>query len=181
MEKERKTIEAILRKDEQVLFRFYRKHYRPLFQFLFRQLKNRETCEELAQDVFLEFIEGLRSFRGESSLKTYLFTIARYKAIDHMKKKQLKKVLFSALPPAVVEGLARIFMDDKMEQKELAAKIERVISKLPNDYQVVLRLKYVDGRRVKEIAAKLALPFKATESLLFRARTAFIRVYQSVA
>lgn len=181
MDKETKIIEGILRKDERTLYRFYRMHERPLFQFLYRQLKNKEVCEELVQDVFLEFIEGLRGFRGDSSLKTYLFSIARYKMIDYMKKKRLKKILFSALPPVVVEGLARIFMDDRVEQKELATQIEHVLAQLPNDYQVILRLKYVDGRRVKEIAAKLSIPFKTTESLLFRARQAFIRIYKTVA
>lgn len=180
MEKEKKTVEAILKKDQRVLYRFYRQYHGALFHFLNRQIQSRETCEELVQDVFLEFIEGLRGYRGEASLKTYLFTIARYKAIDYMKKKKLKKVLFSALPAGVVEGLVKIFMDDTIEQKELAAKIERTIGRLPNDYQVILRLKYIDGRRVKEIAARMALPFKATESLLFRARMAFIRTYQSL-
>lgn len=181
MLKEKKIIEGIIRKDERALHTFYRSYYPAVLQFLNRQIQNRETCEELAQDVLLDCIESLRHFRGESSLRTYLFTIARYKAIDYMKRKKLKKVLFSALPEGMVEGLVKIFMDDDIEQKELASKIEHVINKLPNDYQIILRLKYVDGRRVKEIAAKLALPFKTTESLLFRARTAFIRVYKAIA
>ena len=137
-------------------------------------------AEELTQDSFLDFIEGLRNFRGESSLKTYLFSIARFKVIDHIKKKKIKKILFSALPKSVVENLASVFIDDQIEQKELAQRIERVISSLPNDYHLILRLKYMDGRRVQEIARRFALTFKATESLLYRARQAFIKTYSAV-
>jgi len=181
MMKEKNIIQGIIRKDERILHRFYTKHHGLVFHFLYRQIRDRETCEELVQDTFLECIEGLRNFRGESSLRTYLLTIARYKAIDYIKRKKIKKILFSALPEGMVEGIVKIFMDDSIEQKEMASRIDRVISQLPNDYQVILRLKYMDGRRVKEIASRLALPFKATESLLFRARTAFIRVYKSTA
>jgi len=51
---------------------------------------------------------------------------------------------------------------------------------LPNDYQFVLRLKYIEGERVNNIAKKLSLGFKATESLLFRARKAFIKVFETL-
>ena len=80
----------------------------------------------------------------------------------------------------MVENMASVFIDDQIEQKELAQKIEKVINLLPNDYHLILRLKYIDGRRVQEIARRLALTFKATESLLYRARQAFIKTYSTV-
>ncbi|MFN6992559.1 MAG: RNA polymerase sigma factor, partial [Fervidobacterium sp.] len=118
--------------------------------------------QQNALDVFLDFIESLRDFRGQCSLKTFLFTIARNKVIDIIRKKKIKKILFSALSPHVVEGLKTIFLDEEIEKKELAAKIKKVFKKLPNDYQLVLRLKYVEGEKVKSIAHKLSLGFKAT-------------------
>ncbi len=78
-----------------------------------------------------------------------------------------------------MDGLKTILIDEEIEKKELAAKIKKVFKKLPNDYELVLRLKYIEGEKVKTIAEKLSLGFKATESLIFRARKAFIKVFQN--
>lgn len=178
-EQEKKIIEGLKRKDELVLFSFYNTHHASVYRFIFRQTGLRELSEELAQDVFLDFVEGVRDFRGESSLKTFLFSIAKHKVIDYFKKKKLKKILFSALPRQVVENIMSVFVEDEVERKDLAAKIDRVIDRLPNDYRLIIRLKYVDGRKVKEIAGLMALSFKATESLLFRARKAFMQAFRA--
>ena len=177
---EEKIVKQIIHRDEKALLSFYRAHHAGVLQFIYKQVGSKDVAEELAQDSFLDFIEGLRNFRGESSLKTYLFSIARFKIIDHIKKKKIKKILFSALPKSIVENMTSVFIDDQIEQKELAQKIEKVINLLPNDYHLILRLKYMDGRRVQEIARRLALTFKATESLLYRARQAFIKTYSTV-
>ena len=72
-----------------------------------------------------------------------------------------------------------MFIEDEIEQREITQKINTVMSSLPNEYEVVLRLKYIDGARVKQISEKMSLGFKATESLIFRARQAFIKAFQS--
>lgn len=179
-QEEKKIIKGILAKNDRVLFGFYKSHHIAVFRYIHRQISQKEIAEELTQDVFLDFIESLRDFRGESSLKTYLFTIARYKVIDHIKKKKIKKILFSALPKYVVENIVGVFMDDEIERKDLATRIEQAIDALPNEYRVIIRLKYKDGMKIKEIATRLMLSPKAVESALFRARKAFMKAYRCI-
>jgi RNA polymerase sigma-70 factor (ECF subfamily) len=174
-------VTKILNRDEDAFMSFVKEHEKVLYNFIFRQIRNPEVAEELVQDVFIDFLEALRNFQYQSKLKTFLFSIAKYKVIDVMRKKKIKKVLFSALPDYVVEGLSPVLMEEQLEKKELASKIQTIINKLPNDYQVILRLKYIDGVRVKNIASRLSLTFKATESLLFRARRAFTRLFHQAA
>lgn len=177
---EQYIVERIINKDEAVFLSFVKEHEKALFNYINRQLKDKELSEEIMQDAFVDFLEALRSFTFKSSLKTFLFSIAKYKVIDVIRKKKVKKVIFSALPQHIVEGLSPVFMDDHLEKKELAQKIRTVFDELPHDYQVILRLKYLDGVRVKEIAGKLSLTFKATESLLFRARKAFVKLFAQI-
>jgi len=174
---EEQLLKRIIEKDEQALYVLYHTYEQPIYRFVKRQLADRNVAQEVTQEIFYDFIEKLRDFRGESSIKTFLFSIARYKVIDVIRKKKIKQVLFSAIPSYVVEGLAAVFMDDEIEKKELAQKIEQVFQRLPNDYALVLRLKYVEGTKVQAIAEKLSLSFKATESLIFRARHAFIKQF----
>lgn len=177
---DKELLQNLIKREEKTLFNFYRKFNLAIFHFLFRQLNDKHLAEEVTQDVFLDFIESLRDFRGQCSLKTYLFTIARNKVIDVIRKKKLKKILFSALPSHIVEGLKTIFLDEEIEKKELEEKIKKVFQALPNEYRLVLRLKYIEGEKVKSIAQRLSLGFKATESLIFRARKAFIKVFQNL-
>lgn len=174
---EKQLVERIIAKDERALYMFYKKYNGALRAFIARQIADRQLVDELTQDVFIDFLESLRDFRFQSSMKTFLFSIARNKVIDVIRKKKIKKVLFSALPQYLVEGLAKIVMDDELEKKEVAEKMKRTFDALPHDYELILRLKYIEETPVKQIAEKLSMTFKATESLLFRARKAFVKVF----
>lgn len=178
---ERQLVRRILAKDEQAFVAFVRANEKALRAYVMRQIRDPEMVDEVVQDVFIDFLEALRSFQYNAKLKTYLFSIAKFKVIDVIRKKKIKKVIFSALPDHVVEGLSPVLMDETLEKKELEARIRHVIDKLPHEYQVILRLKYMDGERVKAISRKLSLTFKATESLLFRARQAFIKLFLQAA
>ena len=179
-ENEREIVKKIILKDEKALFQLYDKYQKPLQKFIYRKIRDQEVAEEISQDVFLDFIEALRDFNFKSSLKTFLYSIGRNKTIDYIRKKKLKKVLFSALPAYFIESLKTIFIDEELEKKELSTKIKKTLDMLPNDYRVVLRLKYVEGERVNNIAQKLSMGFKATESLIYRARRAFIKIFRTL-
>lgn len=174
-----KLVEKIIARDEKAIFTLYTTYHKPLVNFINKKINNKQLAEELAQDIFLQCIESLRDFRFQCSLKTFLYTIARNKTIDYMRRKKIKRILFSALPAFVVEGLSSVVMDDELEKKELQQKIEKTFDELPHEYQIILRLKYMENRSVKHISEKLVKTFKSTESLLFRARKAFIKTYLS--
>ena len=170
-------IEKLIAHDEKALFSLYKTYSLQLHNFIYKKLRDKQISEELTQDVFIECVESLRDFRYQCSLKTFLFTIARNKVIDHIRRKKLKRILFSALPAFVVEGLASVVMDDDLEKKEVQQKIESTLQRLPHEYQIILRLKYIEDKPVGYIAEKLLKTFKSTESLLFRARQAFMKAY----
>lgn len=176
---DQKLLAKLLQRDEKTLYSFYKDHKKRLFQFILKHLGDSHDSEEVLQDTFLSFIESLRDFRGQSSLKTFLYSIAKNKLVDKLRKKKLRQILFSRIPSSIIESIASVLLDDEIDRQQLARQIETVFSRLPNDYAYVLRLKYAEGYRVAEIAEKLALSFKATESLIFRARKAFAVAYTS--
>ncbi len=176
---EKLLLERIIKRDDKALFFVYKKYQPSIFKFVRSQINNYQLAEELTQDIFIDFIEALRDFRFQSSIKTFLFSIAKHKVVDQIRKKKIKNILFSRIPSFIVESLKVVFIDEEIDKKELQTKISKVIDSLPNDYQIILRLRYIDGIRIKEISEKLRLNFKATESLLFRARKSFIKVFKN--
>lgn len=176
---DKQILKKLIARDEAALFTFYSKYKAPLKNFLSKQLEDRQDLEEVVQDSFLAFFEALRDFRGKSSLKTFLFAIAKRRAIDKLRGKKVKRILFSRLPESLVDSMARVLLDDEIDRRVIAENIEKALEKLPDDYVRILRLKYWSDLRVVEIADELSMSFKAAESLLFRARRAFIKVYRT--
>lgn len=172
-------VKRLINHDEKALLLFYRKYKKQLFKFIKNRVDNHSDAEEVLQDSFMSFLESLRDFRGNSSLKTFLYAIAKRKAIDKLRRKKVKKILFSRLPENVVNSLNAIIIDSELDRVILSRKIENIFERLPHDYATVLRLKYRDGYKVAEIAVKLKISFKSAESLIFRARRAFVHLYNS--
>ena len=173
-------LEKVRKGNERALLVIYKKYHLPLFQFINRQIRDVGVAEEIVQDVFLGCIEGIRENRTINSFSAYIFTIARYKTIDHIRRKKIKKVLLSAIPETVVNNVATLLFYEKTEKDEISDTVERVFKHLPHEYALIIRLKYIDGFTVKKIAAKLAVNFKAAESMLFRARHQFSKLYSDL-
>lgn len=170
-------LEKVRQGNERALLSIYHAYRLPLFQFINRQIREVGVAEELVQDVFLGCIDGIREGRKIESFSAYIFTIARYKTIDYIRRKKIKKVLLSALPDTVVNSAATLFFNEKVQKDEIVDIVERILKHLPHEYALIIRLKYIDGFPVKKIAEKLAVNFKAAESMLFRARAEFSKLY----
>lgn len=57
-----------------------------LFGFAMTRVKDRETAEDLVQETFLAAIQAVKRFKGQSSIKTWLFGILKHKLIDHYRR-----------------------------------------------------------------------------------------------
>lgn len=173
-------LQQIKKGNEHALLRFYDYFRKPLFSFVNRQLKDVHTSEEIVQDVFLASIDSIREQKEIQSISAYMYTIARHKIIDYLRKKKIKKILFSAVPEYIVNSYAAHIFREDTRKEELADTIYRIFKKMPHEYALIIRLKYIEGLSVNEIAHKLSIQFKSAESKLFRARKVFSYLYRSI-
>ncbi|KKS97887.1 MAG: RNA polymerase, sigma-24 subunit, ECF subfamily, RNA polymerase sigma-70 factor, ECF subfamily [Candidatus Gottesmanbacteria bacterium GW2011_GWA2_43_14] len=174
---ERKIVYQILRGDEAALTSFYKKYHPSLYTYISKKINTKEDIEEILQDSLLATIEALRDFSFKCSLFTFVCSIANHKIIDFYRRKKIQKIVFSKF-----EGfeplLSTIFGPEEILDEEiLKQRIKQTFRKLTPTYQVILKLKYVYGYSVEEIAEKLSITFKSAESQLFRARKAFASYY----
>src|SRR5262245_18026142 len=72
---ERGLVEACLSGRSEAFTVIVERHKRPIYQLCYRFVGNHEDASDLLQDVFLRAYRGLRSFRGQSSLATWLYRI----------------------------------------------------------------------------------------------------------
>jgi len=172
-------IEKILQKDRRALFVFYRRYTPQLSTFINHKVGNPHDAEEILQDTLFAFLEAIRDFHGSSSISTFLFSICRHKIIDWYRRRKIRQVVFSQAPG--LESLVSPMLNPEEEFNSvlLKEKIKRALSAILPRYRTLLVLKYMDNMTVSDIAQKLVLTVKGTESQLFRARKAFVETFTS--
>ena len=176
---EKEVVAAILRGNESVLRLFYKHFQYPLYSYIKKKIDGNQDVEEIMQDTLVATIEGLRDFSFRCSLFTYICSIANHKVIDFYRKKKIKNIVFSKI--AQVEPLISTLFgpEELLEDELLRQKIKQTFRNIAPNYSLILKLKYIYGYSVGEIADKLSISFKSAESQLFRARKAFASIYIS--
>jgi len=148
-----------------------------LKNYIFKKVHHNQEAEEIFERVLVSATDSLSLFKGHSSFSTWLCAIANHEIADFYRKKKIKTFLFSHFP--FLENLAfeALAPDEKFEKEELRKEVRKVLNALKEGYQEVLRLKYIEGISVNQIAKKLRITFKAAESRLSRARESFKKIW----
>ncbi len=130
-------------------------------------------ADDLAQDVFVRAWRSLRSFRGDSTFRTWLHRVAINVVRTSQAKQARWRRVFGAAPAAGPEA-PPLEAADAAEPVDTALArrdaIDRALATLPEELRLPLTLRDLQGLEYKEIAALLAVPIGTVESRIFRAR-----------
>lgn len=125
-----------------------------LFGFALKYLKSKEETEELVQDVFLKIWENRKNLKKESSLKSYLFTIAYHNICRVFKKKQ---IYLKFLEENKSIANSTFNLEDQIEYKGVLEQIDLLIERLPEKQRAIFIKSYREGKSTKEIAKEINL------------------------
>ena len=139
-----------------------------------------EYAEDLCQDVFVKVDKGLKDFRNEAQLSTWIYRIATNTYHDHVRGRTFKTQQQEMLSPVenmdALEGRTSRLTDQPpiAEQgaikKEMISCIRGYINQLPEDYRVVLLLSEEEGFKNREIAEILQISLDNVKIRLHRAK-----------
>lgn len=129
-------------------------------------------AEDVAQEVFLRAYRGLRTFRGQSSFKTWLYQIATNTARTHAQKSgRRREDAVGTLGDEGPEGHPPARSSEDLEGTLiLRDRIDRALAQLPEDQRQAVVLRDAEGLEYKEISELLRIPMGTVESRIFRAR-----------
>jgi len=158
--KDKWLVQRILSGDREAAEQFVVEHYDAVFRFLRNLTGSREDAEDLTQQTFLRAWEALPKFRGNSSISTWLHSIA-YHEYTHWLRSRREHVPLDE----IVET-----PDDCVEQNLEAVLLRWAIARLDPEHREVFVLHYVQGFSVGEIAQIVGVPKGTVKSRLFFAR-----------
>ena len=173
-----KLARSLVTGDEKMFNQFFEHFFPRLYRFAFSRLSDESIVEDVVQSTLMNAMRGMKNYRGEASMFTWLCQICRNE-IATIYRKQGKSVLTvtaddDAIRP-ILESLESESATPEQHYLDLEARnlLAEVLDFLPGNYGKALEWKYVLGLSVTEIANRLGLTELATQSLLARARTSF--------
>ncbi len=153
--------------DEQAFDELMDAYHDGLILFINKTVGNYSVAEELAADTFVELIIHKKRFLGNSDFRTYLYSIARHKAIDFVRKDVKKKTVAPEELPEMQddEQIEETFIEDESKRA-----LHRAISKLSDDYRAVVYLIFFEELSYDAAAKVLGKSKKQIDNIVYRAK-----------
>jgi RNA polymerase sigma-70 factor (ECF subfamily) len=175
---ETELVERLRSGDSIAMEQFYNIYRNRLYSLVFEQVgRDQSVAEDLVQEIFLAALGSLDRFRGESQLYTWLCSIAFHKINDFYRRQARESRLGES--PLNIDAMKLEQTGDiepvtlsVMESEETRQAVQQALVDLPQDYQEVLVLKYLEDMPVLEISQVMGGSPKSVEGLLSRARKA---------
>jgi RNA polymerase sigma-70 factor, ECF subfamily len=170
---DRGLLRRIALSDESAMAEFYRVHGRVVFSQILLVVGERTLAEEILQDTMLGVWRGARSYRGESSVLSWVIAIARRQTRDRLRGRRLRLVddAFAGERPSQEPGPELVALD----RAELAQGTG-AIRLLAPAHRELLGLAFGTGLSLPEVADVLGIPVGTVKSRLTAARSALARV-----
>jgi|SRR5436190_3276251 len=169
-------IERIAAGDQLAMRTLFARHRTLIYRFAMRLLRSETAAEDVVSEVFLDVWRQAGRFQGRSTVSTWLLSIARFKAISAMRRRQNVE-----LDAETIANFPDPADDPEMclAQKRDASLLRKGFAKLSPAHAEVLDLVYYHGKAVAEVAAILGIPEPTVKTRMFYARKKLAEIIQA--
>jgi RNA polymerase sigma-70 factor (ECF subfamily) len=171
--KDKKLLADLKKSKESAFDELFRTYFQNLTWFAMKMVKDRETAEEVVQDLFVNFWEKRHELDLKVSIKAYLYRAVYNNSIHASRREKLHDKNELTLANELVEDF-----DNVLETSELETRIFGLIEQLPTECQRIFKLSRFEELKYKEIAEQLQISIKTVETQMSRALK-FLRNHMS--
>ena len=159
---------SILQKgNDQAIDILFRRHYSFVCQAVYRILKDRNTAEDIAQEVFFGLWKKRENLNITISVKAYLKRTAINKALNFIRDQKIKFDDKEEQLPHLTSNQSTT--QQHLEAEDLQKKIDEAIDSLPEKCRLVFTLSRFEEMSYKEIADHLDISIKTVENQISKA------------
>lgn len=142
-------------------------HFYKLILFIDRYVGDFHTAEDIAVDAFADLIVHKHRYNFKTSFKTYLYMLARSRAVDCIRHRRVLTVepLDESIASAERDGLFdAVFADERKKA------LHGAVDALPEDMRAAIHLVYFEDMSYDDAAEVMHMPRKKVDNLLYRAK-----------
>jgi RNA polymerase sigma-70 factor (ECF subfamily) len=150
-------------------------YQRPIVNYLYRMVGDREVAEDLAQDTFLKAYRAIERTDEELNFRAWIYRIATNTAMSYFRRKRLLQWI--PFGPGTPDRAKDLRLAERVSESQL---IEQAMARIGPSHSSVLLLRHHQGLSINEIADSLQIKPNAAKVRLFRARKAFAEAYEAL-
>ena len=175
---ESELIDRALRKEEAAVREIIKQYNRRLYRIARSIVRDDSEAEDVLQEAYLRAFSALATFRGDSSLATWLTRIVFNEAVQRLRRRtelpastvDPPRTLQAQVIPFPLSGNEPADPERAMAQRELCQLLERAIDELPDEFRTVLMARVIEDMSIEETAELLGLRQETVKTRLHRAR-----------
>ena len=139
-----------------------------VYALVYRLRRDRSDADDLAQEVFLKVHRGLRYFRGDARLSTWLYRIVFNVCCEDRARRRPRELPLDPGDgrPAIDPGAH----DAAFGELELKDRLDRAMATLPDNYRFLIAAHYLRGVQYEALAEALDMPLGTVKTHLYRAK-----------
>jgi len=183
---EQALVRGLVAMDDSAWLEFAKRYHRPLAVFVASRFDCRQdTCEEIVQMTFVRCVKSIGTFDpSRGSLTGWLRAVAANEGHTLARQRERhREQSLSALPQDIADVVVGAYdksplPDEIVARRDFQGAVRDTLEDLKPRHQEILTMKYLEGMKAGEIAARLDMTLDAAEALLARARAAFKHAFQ---
>ena len=153
-------LRSITLHDDEVAFRYLFEHYYPsLCLFAKRFIDDRETREDIVQEVFFRLWDKRKQITVTSSAQNYLLTSVRNLCLNYLRRQEVEQPFEESVfdQPDDEEG------DRLIQLRELEEQLAQALAQLPPEYRLAFELNRMEGKSLEEVAQRMGVSTRTVE------------------
>ncbi|MBI1747936.1 MAG: sigma-70 family RNA polymerase sigma factor [Acidobacteria bacterium] len=174
--------------DEMAYFDFFKQYSRKVFNLAYRILGEESAAEDALQETFLNVFRGMKDFRGDAKLSTWLNRITINVCLGMLRKNRQKITLdldhaadgYEGDVPMTREQSERYSPFAALRATEAKDQVQSVLDRLDGKHRLVVKWHDIDGFTIEEIAQRMDCPSGTVKSRLFYGRKEFKTVFNQM-
>ncbi len=173
---DQELITGILNLDKPAIHFLVNNYHKQVIKTAFHFVHNMDDAEDLAQDVCIEILESAGSFKGNSSLSTWIYRVTVNKSLNFVRKNKRRQLVkqFETIFH-IADGSSLMVSepatdDNSFENEERRRILDTAVNSLPENQKTAFILNKYEELSYKEITEVMSLSLASVESLLQRAK-----------
>lgn len=142
-------------------------YHERLYWHIRKIVMNHEDADDILQNTFIKVWKNIESFRGESTLFTWLFRIATNESLTFLSSRKKRSLI--TLNDASEHLMDNLMADPYFEGNEIQMKLQKAVTRLPEKQRLVFNMKYFDNMKYEEMSKILNTSEGALKASFFHA------------
>jgi len=160
-------LERIANRDRKAFEQLYREYGPRVFRFAVRMIRDETRAEEVTNDVMVEIWKSAGKFQGRSAVSTWIFSIARHRALNAVRRKTLPMTSIDDAPEPQDDREDPLASTDQSTTGDL---LRTAIEQLSKEHREVIELTFFQGLNYREIATIVECPEGTVKTRMYHAK-----------